>query len=91
MAFQPEVLIGIATSPTPLHSYGFKPTRYDKDVWIQLSENKTHNEYICTYVDDFMIAPKKLEAIMELIKKKHSSKDEGPHLCYLGNDYEVHN
>ena len=25
-----------------LRSYGFEPTRYDKDVWIQLSEDKTH-------------------------------------------------
>jgi len=73
-----------------LRSYGFEPTRYDKDVWIRLSEDKTHYEYICTYVDDFMIASKQPEAIMELIKKEYSVKGEGPPLYYLGNDYKMH-
>jgi len=73
-----------------LRSYGFEPTRYDKDVWIRLSEGKIHYEHICTYVDDFMIASKQPEAVMELIKKEHSVKGEGPPLCYLGNDYKMH-
>jgi len=74
-----------------LHSYGFEPTRYDKDVWIQLSEDKTHYEHICTYVDDFMIVSKQPEAIMELIKKEYGVKGEGPPLYYLGNDCKMHN
>ena len=74
-----------------LRSFGFEPTRYDKDVWIRLAENKAHYEYVCTYVDDFIIASKHPEIIMKLIKEVYDIKGEGPPEYYLGNDYKVYN
>jgi len=61
-----------------LRSCGFEPTRCNKDVWIRLAEDKTHCECICACVDDFMTASKQPEAVMELTKKEHSVKGEGP-------------
>jgi hypothetical protein len=36
-----------------LISLQFVPTRYDKDVWFRLSEDKLHYEYVCAHSDDF--------------------------------------
>ena len=53
---------------TTLRHIGFAPTIFDRDVWIKLAESVDHYEYICTYVDNFMIASKAPEDGMELIK-----------------------
>ena len=47
-------------------------------------------EYLCTHVDDFMIASKKPEIAMEEIQSVHLVKDssKGPPDYYLGNDYK---
>ena len=74
-----------------LRSFGFEPTRFDKDVWIRLAKDCDHYEYICTHVDDFMIASKQPELVMELIKKEYQIKGEGPPDYYLGNDYKTYN
>ena len=47
-----------------LRHIGFSPTRFDRDVWINLADSGDHYEYICTYVDDFMIAYKAPEDFM---------------------------
>lgn len=39
-----------------LRDLGFAPTRANLDVWVKLSDNKSHYEYIATHVDDIMIA-----------------------------------
>ena len=74
-----------------LRSIGFSPTRFDRDVWIKLADSGDLYEYICTYVDDFLIASKKPDVIMDLIKKEYHIKGEGPPEYYLGNDYKTHN
>ena len=61
-----------------LRSIGFSPTRFDRDVWIKLADYGDHYEHICTYVDDFLIASKKPDVIMDLIKKEYHIKVEGP-------------
>jgi hypothetical protein len=73
-----------------LRSYGFKPTRHDRDVWIRLSQDGSHYEYICSHVDDFCICSKAPEEIMERIKAEYVVKGEGPPDYYLGNDYKRH-
>ena len=55
---------------TILRSIGFTPTRFDRDVCIKLDDSCDHYEYICTYVDYFMIASKAPENIMDLVKKE---------------------
>ena len=54
---------------TTLRNIRFSPTRFDRSVWIKLAESGDHCEYICTYVDNFMIASKTPEDVMELINK----------------------
>jgi Reverse transcriptase (RNA-dependent DNA polymerase) len=66
----------------------FLPTRYDKDVWYRVSEDKQCYEYICTHSDDFMIASKKPELVMQGLKEIYAIKSEGPPDYYLGNDYK---
>ena len=53
-----------------LRSIGFNPTRFYRDFWIKLVESGDHYEYICTYVDDFLVASKEPDVIMELIRKE---------------------
>ena len=60
-------------------------------MWIKLADSGDLYEYICTYVDDFLIASKKPDVIMDLIKKEYHIKGEGPPEYYLGNDYKTHN
>ena len=62
---------------TNLQHIGFAPTRFDRDVWINLDESGDRYEYICTYVDNFMIASKAPEEVMELIKKEYHIKGKG--------------
>ena len=69
-----------------LRHIGFAPTIFDWDVLIKLANYGDHYEYICTYVDDFMIASKSPEDFMELIKKEYHIKGEGPPDYYLGKD-----
>ena len=73
-----------------LRSYGFTPTRYDRDVWIKLADSKDHYEYLCTHVDDFMIVSKEPQIIMDLIEAEYNIKGKGPPDYYLGNDYKKH-
>ena len=68
----------------------FAPTGFDIDFWIKLSKSGDHYEYICTYVDDFMIASKAPENVMELFKKEYHIKGEGPPDYYLRNDYKTY-
>jgi Reverse transcriptase (RNA-dependent DNA polymerase) len=71
-----------------LRGLNFRSARYDKDVWIRLSKDGMHYEYVCTHSDDFMIAARKPQAIMDAIKETYNVKSEGPPDYYLGNDYK---
>ena len=73
-----------------LRYIGFKPTRFDRGVWIKLAESGDHYEYICNYVDNFLIPVKHPDNIMELIKKEYHIKGEGLPEYYLGNDYKTY-
>ena len=71
---------------TTLRHIRFSPTIFDRDVWIKLAKSGNHYEYIYTYVDDFMIASKALEDVMELVKNEYHTKGEGPPDYHLGKD-----
>lgn len=71
-----------------LRGLGFKNTRYDKDVWLRASKCGTHYEYVCTHSDDFMIAARNAQSIMNDIKATYNVKSEGPPDYYLGNDFK---
>ena len=70
-----------------LRSLGFAPTRYDRDVWMRLREEKNGYDYVCTHVDDFKIVAKDPERWKSLISAAFLLKSIGPPAYYLGNDY----
>ena len=91
-----KALYGLATScaqfyrhlSDSLRSIGFSPTRFDRDVWFRLSEDKTHYEYLCTHVDDFCIFARDPNKIMKLLQEVYTIKSIGPRDYYLGNDFK---
>jgi hypothetical protein len=70
-----------------LRSLGFRPTRYDRDVWMRLREEHDGYDYICTHVDDFKIVARVPNRWMEQISAVFLLKSVGPPSYYLGNDY----
>ena len=70
-----------------LRSFGFRATRYDRDVWMRLRDDESGYDYICTHVDDFKIVARDPQQWMTKIKAIFLVKSEGPPSYYLGNDY----
>ena len=70
-----------------LHSMGFHSVHYDHDVWMQLCEDKTGYDYICTHVDDFKIVARDPSHWLTQISGVFLLKSTGPPSYYLGNDY----
>ena len=70
-----------------LRRFGFRSTRFDRDVWMRLRDDKSGYDYICTHVDDFKIVAKDPTMWMTKIKAIFTVKSEGPPSYYLGNDY----
>ena len=91
-----KALYGLRTSSERWHAHfsdslrglEFKPTRYDKDVWIRLNEDGDCYDYICTHVDDFMIVSKNPQSIMDQLKAIYAIKSIGEPEYYLENDYK---
>ena len=91
-----KALYGLRTSGERWHAHfadtlrgiGFRATRFDRDLWIRLNKESTTYEYIATHVDDFMIAARRADRIMEEIKAHYQVKGDGPPDYYLGNDYK---
>ena len=53
-----------------LREMGFKPSRADPDLWIKLSNDKTHHEYIATHVDDVIVASKEPKMYISKLQEK---------------------
>ena len=91
-----KALYGLATSGERWHSMfadtlrglNFVPTRYDSDVWIRRHEDGSSYEYLCVYVDDFMVYSRTAKKLMEEICSIYTVKSVGPPDYYLGNDYK---
>ena len=41
-----------------LRIIGFKPTRFDRDVWMRMRDSGDGYDYICTHVNDFKVVAK---------------------------------
>ena len=94
-----KALYGLRTSAERFHSLlsdflrglGFRPTKFDRDVWIRRRDGKDVKEdgydYICTHVDDFKIVAENPEHWLQLIKEHFLVKEAGPLKYYLGNDF----
>ena len=62
-----------------LHAMGFKPSRFDHDVWWRLRGDGSGYDYISTYVDDFLIMAKDAWAYMRHLQSIYTIKK-----IYLG-------
>ncbi len=71
-----------------IRSMGFKPTRFDRDVWMRQRDTNDGYDYICTHVDDFKIVAKDAMHWLKLIKDRFLVKESGEPSYYLGFDYE---
>ena len=67
----------------------FKPSRADPGIWMKLSKNGTHYEYIAVYVDDLAICMQDPQAFCDALKEKYKLKLKGvgPISCHLGCGY----
>ena len=92
-----KALYGLATSGERWHKHfadsllglGFKPTRYDRDVWLRKHKSQKSYEYICIHVDDFCITSKTPEKVMASIQEIYNIKSSGDLSYFLGNDYKI--
>ena len=93
-----KALYGLTTSAAAfrkafsdfLRTLGFRPTRYDRDVWIVECPTGNGYDYICTHVDDFKVIADDPGMYIDRISGAFFVKDHGPPSYYLGNDYQFH-
>ena len=91
-----KALYGLATSGERWHAIftdtlrglNFVPTRYDSDVWMQRHEDGSSYEYLCVYIDNFMVFSRTAQKLMEEICGIYTVKSVCPPDYYLGNDYK---
>ena len=53
-----------------LQQMDFKPTKVDPDIWMKLSKDGTHYEYIAAYVNDLAICMHDPQALCVALKEK---------------------
>jgi hypothetical protein len=66
---------------------GFEATRYDRDVWMRMQEDKSGYDYICTHVDDFMVVAKDPNQWIQHIKTQFLLNSVDPPTYYLVNNF----
>ena len=60
-----------------LHQLDFKPSKADPDIWMKLSKEGTHYEYIAVYVDNSAIYMQDPQAFCDTPKEKYELKLKG--------------
>jgi hypothetical protein len=92
-----KALYGLPTSANRWHAHladhlrqmGFKPTRYDPDVWIKYrDETRQDLDYIGTHTDDLMIVAKDAMQYMKCLQETFTIKKVAPPEFHLGCDYK---
>jgi hypothetical protein len=68
-----------------LRVMGFKPTRFDPDVWLRLRDDKAcYYDYIGTHTDGLMIVAQDASHHMSTVRDKYIVKGGGPPSFKLG-------
>ena len=57
-----------------LHQMDFKPSKAGPDIWMKLSKDGTHHEYIAEYVDDLAICMQYPQGFHDTLKEKYRLK-----------------
>ena len=88
-------LYGLTTSAARWHeelsktlrAMGFSPSKADHDLWLK--DCVTHYEYLCTWVDDIIVASKNARAFLDefTTKAKYTLKGVGEPSYYLGGNF----
>ena len=65
-----------------LRGLEFVPCKIDENLWMK--DCGTHYEYICTHVDNFIIALMDLESIMKAIQADYHVKNPTEPKVYVG-------
>ena len=60
-----------------LHQINFKPSKADPDIWMKLSKDGTHYEYIALYVDGIVICMQDSQVFCDTLKEKYKLKVKG--------------
>ena len=60
-----------------LQQMDFKPSRAEPDIWMKLSKDGTHYEYIAIYVDDLAICMQDPQAFCDSLKEQYKLKLKG--------------
>jgi hypothetical protein len=68
---------------------GFEPTRYDNNVWIKQRQDKTGYDYICTYVDDFLIVAKDAWYYMRKLQKINNKRPKATRTIFRSSIHRM--
>ena len=68
----------------------FIPSRFEREVWMILRDDKTGYYYMCTHVDDFKVVAKNPLIWIDRIESMFLIKEHDPRNYYLRNDYTYH-
>ena len=60
-----------------LHQMDFKHSKADPVIWMKLSKDGTHYEYIAVYVDGFAIYMQDPQVFCDTLKEKYELKLKG--------------
>ena len=91
-----KALYGLRSSGARFHekfadtllSFGFTPSFADSDVWMR--DAGDHYEYVCTWVDDLLVAMKDPKAFLDALQAaphNYKLKGVGPPKYHLGGDF----
>ena len=66
------------------------PSRYDRDVWMRLRDDKSGYDFIYTHVGELKVVAKNPSIWIEQIASTFIIKEHGPRSYYRNNDYSYH-
>ena len=70
-----------------LRTLDFVSSRFDRDVWMRLRDDKSRYDYTCTHVDDFKIVAKDSTIWIDTIAAVFLIKERKPRRYWLDDNY----
>ena len=90
-----KALSGLPSSGLNWHSHlagtlwtlGFKPARYDQDVFLHQNKAGSSYHYISCYTDNLLLVEENAQEILDFIKKIYEVSNPRPPIYHLGCNY----